>query len=71
MAVFMFGKKKKKIFYETKTSLLPKLDGKWNKPLLFMGRYTIWFYLGEPVVVYGILMLVSYFKMSPGNWVLF
>ena len=71
MAVFMFGAAFGKIFYEKKTSLLPKLDGKWNKPLLFMGRYTIWFYLGEPVVVYGILMLVSYFKMSPGNWVLF
>lgn len=68
LAVFMFGASFGKIFYADKKSLLPRLDGKWNKPLCAMGRYTIWFYLGQPVVVYGILMLVSYFKMTPGSW---
>ena len=28
--------------YPYKKSLLPALDGKWNKPLCFIGRHTLW-----------------------------
>lgn len=50
--------------YKNKTSILPKLDGKWNKPVCFVGRKTIWIYLIHQVVltiiVGGLFILVGY-----------
>lgn len=47
------------IFYEKKKqSLLPKLDGKWNKPVCFVGRHTIWVYLAHQPVILAILILI-------------
>ena len=48
------------ILYPTRRSLLPKLDGKWNVPFTFIGRYALYFYLAHVVVLAGILEIVTY-----------
>lgn len=47
-----------KTIYDERRSLLPKLDGAWNKPVCFVGRNTIWVYLASPIVLYVIIFIV-------------
>lgn len=47
-----------KAVYKTRTSLLPILDGKWNKPVKFVGRHALIFYIVHQAVLSGIVMLV-------------
>ena len=47
-------------FYAKKVSLLPKLDGKWNKPINYVGRHTIWIYLFHQPILVGLLYLILY-----------
>jgi hypothetical protein len=47
------------LFYSSKKSLLPKLDGKWHYFLTFPGRYSIFFYLGSQLLAFSIFYLIS------------
>lgn len=41
-----------KAAYSRRQSLLPMLDGKWHKPIAFVGRHAMWFYFfHQPVLV--------------------
>lgn len=52
-----FGKK----FYAAKRSLLPKLDGSWNKAIGWIGRRTAWIYLLHQPVALVIIYLIGLF----------
>lgn len=43
-----------KAAYKTRASLLPRLDGKWNKPFTFVGKHALIFFLLHQVVFTGI-----------------
>ena len=65
LAYTLFGAGIGIFFYqEKKQSLLPKLDGKWNKPFCFIGRNTLWVYLSHQVVLWiiigGICLILGY-----------
>lgn len=47
-----------KAAYAERKSLLPRLDGKWNKPFTFVGRHALIFYFLHQVVIAGILICV-------------
>ena len=57
------------ILYPTRKSLLPKLDGKWHRPITFLGRHAIGVYLIHVILVAVLLCLVGY--IFYGNWGLF
>lgn len=58
LGVVLVGAYMGKKFYLEKKSLLPSLDGSWNKSFCFIGRNTAWVYiLHQPVV----LLLVTLF----------
>lgn len=59
LAPFLYGKRR---------SLLPKLDGKWNKPVCFIGRHALLAYLLHLLVSAGILALISGIFITPGNF---
>ena len=65
-AFFFAGTLLAPILYPTRRSLLPKLDGKWNKPITFVGRYALYFYLAHAIVLAGILEIAT-FAMT-GSW---
>ncbi len=46
-----------KAVYSTRVSLLPMLDGKWNRPINFVGRHALIFYLAHQILLSGIVML--------------
>lgn len=71
LSVFYLGAGIGPLIYPNKKSLLPALDKSWNRPVCFCGRHTLIIYLGHQVVAFAVLMLLSYFFISPGNWVLF
>lgn len=58
------------LLYTRRCSLLPFLDKGWHKPVGFVGKYAIFFYLAHVVVIAVVLMLISYLFVSPGDWVL-
>ena len=47
-----------KAAYATRVSLMPKLDGKWNKPIKFIGRHALIFYLAHQALIMGLVMLL-------------
>lgn len=47
-----------KAAYAERASLLPRLDGKWNKPFTFIGRHALITYFIHQVVIAGIIMVV-------------
>lgn len=56
---FVFlGKFIGEVFYDKRKSLLPKLDGVWNKPICFIGRHSIIFYLLHQVVLVALLGII-------------
>lgn len=57
--VFLMGAYAGEVLYSRKTSLVPFLDGKWHKPLTFIGRNTIWVYLFHQPVVLGLVALAA------------
>lgn len=69
-AFFFAGTALAPFLYPRRYSLLPFLEGKWHKPVSFVGKYAIFFYLLHIVVLAAVLMLVSYLFVSPGDWVL-
>lgn len=40
---------------------MPKLDGKWNKPVCFIGRHTLIVYVVHLILIVAVLELASYF----------
>ena len=69
-AFFFFGTFIQPYFYSEKKSLVPKLDGKWNKWLCFIGRHGLIIYITHLVILAAILMLISAAFITPGNFVL-
>lgn len=47
-----------KAVYSERLSLLPALDGKWNKPVNFVGRHALIFYLAHQVAIAGLVIIV-------------
>lgn len=47
-----------KALYCKRVSLLPKLDGKWNKPINFVGRHALIFYVAHQIVLAGLVGII-------------
>ena len=45
-----------KAVYHSKASLLPRLNGKWNKPFAFVGRHALITYFVHQVIIAGIVI---------------
>lgn len=48
-----------KTFYRSRRSLLPRLDGAWNKPFRFVGRHAIAFYLAHQPIILAVVLLLG------------
>lgn len=48
-----------KTFYAERRSLLPGLDGGWNRPLTFVGRHAIVVYLAHQPLALGLVLLLG------------
>ncbi len=48
-----------KAVYSAKQSLLPMLDGKWHKPVTFVGRHALWFYFFHQPVLAGLYIVLG------------
>lgn len=46
------------LYRDRKASLLPKLDGSWNKPICWIGRHTFGFYVLHQPVVISVLFVI-------------
>lgn len=46
-----------KAAYPTRESLLPGLDGKWNKPFCFIGRHALLCYFIHQIIIAGIIII--------------
>lgn len=47
-----------KTAYKRRASLLPKLDGKWNRPFTFIGRHALAFYILHQALLTGLVILL-------------
>lgn len=47
-----------KWFYSSKKSLLPQLDHRWHTPITFIGRHTLWIYVGHQIVYVAVLLAI-------------
>lgn len=56
------------ILYGKRRSLLPMLDGKWHKPICFVGRHALIVYIIHLVALAGILALISFLFITPGSF---
>ena len=59
------------LFYGGGKSLLPKLDGAWNKPFRFVGKHTLLIVIVHQVANMLILALVTAAFVDGGNFVIF
>ena len=59
MGVVLIGSYIGKKFYKEKKSLLPRLDGGWNKGFCAIGKHTVWIYLVHQVLIAGIIILIG------------
>lgn len=58
--------------YGNKQSLFPKLDKYgWHKPISFWGDKALLVYVLHQPIIIGILSLLSYLFITPGNWIFF
>lgn len=64
--IFFFAAALSSFLYADKKSLLPSLDGKWNKPFCFVGRHTLIVYVFHLIVLVAVLEIISYGKF--GKW---
>jgi len=67
-AFFFAGTAMAPYLYPRRYSLLPFMDGKWQKPVSFVGKWAIFFFLFHLVALAAVLMLVSYLFVTPGSW---
>ncbi len=56
---FLFGAGVAEVLYPEKRSLLPKLDGAWNRAYTFVGRHGIIIYLAHQVIVVAAVVLAA------------
>ena len=59
------------LFYGGGKSLLPKLDGGWNKPFRFVGKHTLLIVIVHQIVNMLLLALVTAAFVDKGNFVIF
>lgn len=59
MGVVLWGAYIGKKFYPERKSLLPMLDGAWNRGISAIGRNTLWVYLLHQPVIAGIIMIIG------------
>lgn len=57
--IFLVGAFIGETLYKDRRSALPFLDGKWARPVEFVGRNTIWVYLVHQPVILGVVLLVG------------
>lgn len=61
MGYFLIGGVFGKMFYEKRQSLFfPRIQPRLTKPLLHLGRYSLFYYLGEQIVLVPIFAVLSY-----------
>lgn len=59
------------LIYKTKTSKMKNsLVKKITCPVTFAGKYVIFFYITHQIIISGILALISYCCLTPGNFVI-
>ncbi|MFA5005939.1 MAG: heparan-alpha-glucosaminide N-acetyltransferase domain-containing protein [Candidatus Izemoplasmatales bacterium] len=46
-------------FYAARRSLLPKLDGRWNRPFVLAGRHTLAIFVAHQPVIAGLIFLIG------------
>lgn len=56
------------LFYYERTSWLSYLDGKWNKPVCFVGRHALIVYVVHVVLLAALLSLITGLFITPGNF---
>ncbi len=54
---FLIGAFLGKLLYKEKKTLFPSVNAKYVAPLTFCGRYSLWFYFGSQVVMFGLIYL--------------
>ena len=59
------------LLYGKGKSLLPKMDGGWNRPFRFVGRHTLLVVLAHQVAAFLLLALVTAAFVDVGNFVIF
>ncbi|OHE42227.1 MAG: hypothetical protein A2Y16_03645 [Tenericutes bacterium GWF2_57_13] len=47
-------------FYKSRQSLLPKLDGAWNRPFVYAGRHTLLIFVTHQIILSGLVFLAGY-----------
>lgn len=60
ISFFFFGAGLTQFLYRSKQSLMPSLDGKWNKLFTVAGRYSLIIYLSTQIILFLILALITY-----------
>jgi len=58
MGVVLLGGVLGEELYSERRSLLPKLDGKWNRPVCFVGRSSLLVYILHQPILVGILFVI-------------
>lgn len=56
------------LFYYERTSWLSFMDGKWNKPVCFVGRHALIVYVVHVVLLAAILSLITGLFITPGDF---
>jgi len=56
--VIMIGSALGKFIYPHKTSLVPFLDGKWNRPFQFAGRHALWIFVTHQLVLFALVFII-------------
>lgn len=69
-AFFWFGTLVGPFLYGSRTSRLPILDHAWHKPVSFVGRHALIFYVLHVIVLTALLMVISAIFITPGDFVL-
>ncbi len=65
---FFWGAAAGPFLYRTRESFLPKLDGKWNRPVTFIGKHALVIFIIHIPVLMGLLALLSFLFITPGSW---
>jgi uncharacterized membrane protein len=60
MGVILIGTVLGDLFYKPRTSLLPKLDGKWNGVVTWSGRHSLWILLFHQPVLIALLFSIGF-----------
>ena len=56
------------LFYYERTSWLSFMDGKWNKPVCFVGRHALIVYVVHVILLAAVLSLITGLFITPGDF---